>query len=465
MTQTGLYPVTRAGEGSVMDRLSSYMAEAAARPLPQEAAEEAAHHLLDTLAAMVSGSDLPPGKAALQYLRAHGARGKATVAGCAYTAAPLEAALANGVMAHADETDDSHAASRSHPGCAIVPAALAAGELFGVSGERLLRAVALGYDVGTRLTMAMGGVVFYGRSSQSTHSLAGVFGAAAAAACAAGLDAQRMRWVLDYTAQQASGITAWRRDRGHIEKAFVFGGMPARNGLASALLVHAGWTGVDDVFSGSDNFFHAYAPDANTELLAEGLGERYEIVRSDIKKWSVGSPIQGVLDALEALRAKRPFEADEVREVTVRLAPTAAKIVDKRDIPDICLQHMAAVMLLDKTVTFHSAHDDSRMHDPETLRQREKITLVHDEALSPFLPTRVAVVELLMEDGGRLTERVEAVRGTRRNPMTRAEVMDKARGLMAPVLGLGRAERLMEAVYALERVPDVRTLQPLLQPE
>jgi 2-methylcitrate dehydratase PrpD len=133
-------------------------------------------------------------------------------------------------MAHADETDDSHNASRSHPGCAVVPAALAAGEEFGIDGARFLRAVTLGYDIGTRVVLAMGGAEFSYESSFATHSIAGTFGAAAAAACAAGLDARQMRWALDYTAQQSSGIVAWRRDTDHIEKAFVFGGMPARSG-------------------------------------------------------------------------------------------------------------------------------------------------------------------------------------------------------------------------------------------
>jgi 2-methylcitrate dehydratase PrpD len=194
------------------------------------------------------------------------------------------------VMAHADETDDSHNASRSHPGCAVVPAALAAGEQFGIDGARFLRAVTLGYDIGTRVVLAMGGFEFSYESSLATHSIAGTFGTAAAAACAAGLDTREMRWALDYTAQQSSGIAAWRRDTDHIEKAFVFGGMPARNGATSALLVRLGWNGVDDIFTGADNFFQSYAPKAQRARLIEKLGERYEISLTDIKKWTVGSP-------------------------------------------------------------------------------------------------------------------------------------------------------------------------------
>ena len=243
----------------MMNTLSEYMAAAGNRLLPGEVAEHAKHHLLDTLASMISGSELPAGQAAERYIRAHGGKGTATIAGAALTAAPVDAALANGVMAHADETDDSHNASRSHPGCAVVPAALAVAEEFGVDGSRLLRAITLGYDVGTRLVTALfgGRATFSYESSLSTHSIAGTFGAAAAAACVADLQARQMRWVLDYSAQQSSGIRAWQRDTDHVEKAFVFGGMPARNGVTSALVVRSGWNGVDDIFSGADSFFKA----------------------------------------------------------------------------------------------------------------------------------------------------------------------------------------------------------------
>jgi 2-methylcitrate dehydratase PrpD len=269
---------------------------------------------------MISGADLPPGRAAIAFAAAVGGDTTGTVAGSFVLCGPLEAALANGVLAHSDETDDSHSRSQSHPGAAIVPAALAAAEKFGVTGVGFIRAVALGYDVGPRVTMALGGATFRNESHRSTHSIAGTFGASAAAGCIAGLNAQQMRWLLDYAAQQASGFAAWERDTDHIEKGFVFGGMPARNGVTAALLVRLGWNGVEDVFSGEDNYFQATWPTGSPAVLIDGLGERYEVARTDIKKWTVGSPIQAPLDALENLRRRRPFEADEVTRVVVRLA-------------------------------------------------------------------------------------------------------------------------------------------------
>jgi len=447
----------------VMMQLSTYMSAASARDLPNDVVEKTKHHILDTLAAIVSGADLPPGRVALQFARAHTGETTATVVGSAVLTGAIEAALINGMLAHSDETDDSHAPSHSHPGCAVVPAALAAGEQFGIPGQHFLRAVTLGYDVGPRVTRTLGGLPYQMETHRSAHSIAEDFGAAAAAGCAAGLNAAQMRWVLDYAAQQAAGIAAWERDTEHIEKSLVFAGMPARNGVTAALLIQLGGTGVEDIFSGTDNFLLAFAPKANPEGLVEKLGERYEITLTNIKKWTVGSPIQAPLDALEILMKKHPLAPAQVARVTVRVATSEANTVNNRDMPDICLQHMVAVMLLDRTASFAAAHDKPRMQDAAILRERAKVELVPDEALEKLYPKRITIVEVTLTDGTKLTERVEAVRGTAENPMTRDEVVQKARDLIAPRLGADKTARLIDAILNLERVKNVRELRPLLQ--
>jgi 2-methylcitrate dehydratase PrpD len=289
-------------------------------------------------------------------------------------------------------------------------------------------------------------------------------GAAAASGCAARLDALQMRWLLDYAAQQAgAGFGAWRRDTEHTEKAFVFGGLGARSGVSAALLVKAGWTGVNDILSGPGNFVQSYASKSDPAGMIEKLGERYEVTLTTLKKWTTGGPIQSPLDALENLQKRHPFSADQVKQVVVRAATSAAFTVNNREMPDICLQHLVAVMLLDKTVTFRAAHDIARMKDQAVLRERAKVQLVADEELEKLIPLRVAIVEITLNNGTVLSERVEAVRGTPENPMSRDEVVAKARDLMSPVLGAETCKRLIETVLQIENVQDVRQLRPLLQ--
>jgi len=446
-----------------MARLSAYMADARNRALPEAVIEKTKHHVLDTIASMVSGSELPPGRGAIQFARTYGGEKICTVVGSNVLCGPIEAAMANGVLAQADETDDSHAPSLSHPGCAVVPSALAAGERFPTDGPQFLRAVALGYDVGTRVSMTLGGQNFMNATHRDTHSLSEGFGAAAAAGSLAKLSAEQMRWLLDYAAQQSSGIAFWMRDSEHMEKAFVFGGMTARDGITAALLVQSGWTGVNDAFSGADNFLVASLPKADPAGLVDKLGERYEVVRTNIKKWTVGSPIQAPLDALDSIRKKHPFDADQVKQVTVRIATDEATVVNNREIPDICLQYMLAVMLIDKTASFRAAHDNARLHDPAVMRERAKIQLIPDEDLEKLLPKRVSIVEVTLADGTHLSERVDAVRGTAENPMGREEVVTKANDLMSSILGASKSKSLIDKVLALEGVKDIRELRPLLQ--
>jgi len=449
--------------GEITSTLSNYMSQAGTRQLPSAVIEKTKHVILDTLAAMISGAELPPGKFAIQFARAYKGDKIATVAASNVLCGPIEAALVNGMLAHSDETDDTHSFSQSHPGCSVVPAALAVGEQFGIDGPRFLRAVALGYDIGTRVTITLGRLPYMAETHRSTHSICGTFGSAAAAACAANLTGKQMRWLLSYTAQQTSGLASWQRDTDHIEKAFDFAGMPARNGVTAALLVQAGGTGVEDVFSGPDNFFQAFLPKNDASMIIEKLGERYEVTRTSFKKWTTGSPVQAVLDAMVNLQKKNPFSADDVKQVLVRVATNEAAIVNNREIPDISLQHLVAVMLIDKTVSFKTAHDVARMKDPAVLRQRAKVQLIPDEELERRMPRREAIVELTLTNGTRLSEHVESVRGTFDNPMPREEVVAKARDLFIPVLGAATTSKLIDTVLAIENVKNIRELRPMLQ--
>ena len=451
-----------------MHELATYISKAGKKPLPKPVAEKTKHHVLDTIAAMVSGSRLLPGQKAISYIKTQGGTPEACVIGSRIVTSAENAALANGMLGHADETDDSHAPSLTHPGCGIVPAALAMGEREQSNGVAFLRAVALGYDVGCRLTMALHAYDFR-EAGHSTHSFGPMFGAAAAAGSLANLKYDQVRHLLSFTAQQASGISCWMRDAEHIEKAFDFGGMPARNGVAAAAMVAHGFTAVEDVFSGERNFFVAYDESRRTgkapqpERLIQDLGTTFEIVNTNITRWSVGSPIQAPLDGLlEIVRTNR-IRADDVRKLIVRVSHQGANTVNNRDMPDICMQHMCAVMLLDGIVTFESAHDEKRMRDRKVLDLRSRIELYGDDALTRAMPSRQGIVELTLEGDRKLKHHVKAVRGTSDNPMTRAEVDEKCFHLLAPILGKNRARLLCDTVWTLEDVSSMRDLRPLLR--
>jgi 2-methylcitrate dehydratase PrpD len=446
-----------------MRALSAYIGGALLRPVPEEVAEKARHHILDTLASMVSGAGLYPGRLAIGYVGTLGGIREASVVGTRLRTSAVNAALANGMLAHADETDDSHAPSRNHPGCAVVPAALAVAESTHANGERFLRAVVLGYDVAARLNYALDADAF-AAASRSTHSFGGTFGAGAAAGALVGLDESRVRHLLSLCAQQASGVGCNVRDSEHVEKAFDFGGMPARNGVTAATMVAAGFTGVDDVFSGERNFLEAYSPNPNAALLADGLGERFEILGTNVKKWSVGSPAQSALDAMTYLMENERLEFGQVASIRVHLPTRSARTVDNAPMPDINVQHLLAMLLIDRHLTFHAIHDRSRMDDPEILALRAKIALVPSEELMHARPRRQAIVEVALGNGRTLSRRTVAVRGTADNPMNRDEVEAKALDLLGHAFGTRRAKAIVHTVRTLGEVPDMAALRHLWQP-
>ena len=444
--------------------LCDYIAASPDLILPTEVHVQAKQHILDTFAAMISGSALSPGQFMRQYVRSEGGAAEAQVAGSALLASASLAALANGTAAHADETDDSHAASGTHPGCAVIPAALAMAERAGRDGTAFLKAVVIGYDVGCRVGRALQPKAVSAKG-HSSRSLGNVFGAAAAAAAIGRLDASQAACALSYAAQQAGGIGSYIRAQNHIEKAFVLGGMPARNGVTAARLAQTGAYGTADPFVGERNFLQAYSTDPQPEELVRGLGKNFEIVQTSIKQFCVGSPIQAPLEALLAIMAEHSVIAEDVERMVVRLPVERAATVNNRDIADINLQHILALALVHGKVTFESAHDDSLLNLSSVHDLRSRIELVGDPALRDAEFPRQVDLTIITRAGQRFAKRLMTYRGTPENPATTDEVEAKARNLLTPVTGPEQCEALVRAISKLENVKDMREFRSLLATE
>lgn len=442
-------------------RLARYMVEARDRALPADTTREARHRILDTLGAIVSGSHLEPGEAAIRYIQSQGGREEASVLTTRIRTSAVNAALANGMFAHADETDDFEPVTKAHPGCAVVPAAFAIGEREGRSGAEVLRAVVLGYDLCCRFLMALGPdhVRATHRSAEGTSA---TFGAAAAAAALARLDERRMRFALSYAAQQVSGIWSWVRDTEHIEKAFDFGGMGARNGVSAALMVQSGFTGVADVLDGEHNLIEALSTEPRPEQMVADLGRRFYVNETAIKTFSVGYPIQAPLDALLTLRKEHDLTPANVARIVARLPEDGALIVSNRAMPDVNLQYVLAVGLIDGTISFEDSHSQARMKDPQVLAVKDRVELVADRGLLDPEAPRSGRVEVTLHDGRTVTHFTRHPPGTKENPLDTNGVNDKARGLIEPVLGRQRTSDIIRMVNQLETIGNIRDLIRLM---
>ena len=445
----------------ITGQLAQYMAEARSRSLPPEVALAAKHRILDSLGGVVSGARLKPGEMAIKYARLQGGTPESSILATDLKTSAVNAALVNGMFGHADETDDFEPVTKSHPGCSVVPAALAMAERADSSGEELLRAVVLGYDLCCRFLLALEPDLLRGghRSAEGTSS---TMGSAAAAASIARLDEAGMRYVLSYASQQVSGIWSWVRDAEHVEKAFDFSGMGARNGVTAATMVQAGLTGVWDVLEGEHNVLQALSSDPRPNEMVDRLGSRFFVTETAIKPYSVGYPIQAALDAFFTLHRQHGLTVDNVESVTVRLPRDGAGIVNDRSMPDVNCQHMIAVALLDGAVTFESTHAYERMADTATLAVKERVTLIADADLMDRAAPRSGRVTVQLKDGQTVEHFTPHAYGTKENPMSTDDVNTKARNLLTPVLGSERTEAIIRQVNGLEELGTIRDLIPYL---
>jgi 2-methylcitrate dehydratase PrpD len=445
----------------ITNTFADYVAGTLDRDLPATAAADAKKHILDTLAAMVSGSRLKPGGLAARYVDDLGGKPQATVVGTRIVTTAVNAAFANAMAAHSDETDDTNGRGTGHPGCGAIPAALATAELAGRSGNDFLRAVTLAYDVGLNMLAALG--VDENYAHYSPVCLNTTFIATAAASALMRLDQRQVRHAFSYASQQASGLGYWNRDREHIEKAFDYGGMGARNGVMAATMVAFGFTGVEDCFSGNPSVFASLGDKVAPEKLVAGLGTNFAVSNTTIKKWSVGAPLQSVLDSIAALIENPAVRADNIKSIRIEMPTDSLRIVDNNANPDLCAQHLVSLMIVDHGVTFASVHEVARMSDPKVLAVRKLVDLVGSQELQVAKPQAQAIVSVETVDGGSFSQHTVVVRGRLGNPMDMQEVEAKALDLMTPVLGAARANELVAAVRNLETFGPISGLRRLLQ--
>jgi 2-methylcitrate dehydratase PrpD len=395
-------------------------------------------------------------------VRSRAADGPAVVVG-EQAGAPLEyAALGNAMAAHADESDDTHELSKSHPGCSIVPVALATVTATHRSGLDLLRAVACGYDVGPRVNLALWPSFADVRNQRrGTPGISGTFGSACAAAALRRFEPRRICYLLSYVAQQVSGMNTWKRDLEHVEKAFVLAGWPAYSALFAVSVVDFGWSGVEDVFAGDPNFLDIVGTDPQADRLVEDLGRRFEVERTHIKQHSVGSPVQAPVQALLAIVEREQLKRHDVAEVMVTMPSVLAHTVQRsRTMPDLNLPYLLSVLIEDGAFTFAAAHDHERFDGWRSADDSISIRVIGDEMLEP---RRQALVEVTTVDGRSFEQRVSVVRGSPDNPMTADEVRAKAMDLIGPVFGGRRAEAVCELVLGLDGVDDAASLTALLR--
>jgi 2-methylcitrate dehydratase PrpD len=444
-------------DGGYGETIARFAASARDRLLPTPVVERAKLHIIDSLAAMVSGSALEAGLAGCRYAVATGGPPAASILGTSARVPLVEAALANGMSAHADESDDSHEDSQTHPGCGVLPAAVVVADESDASGAAFLRAVVLGYEMTVRFATALGSAMTFKRSSLSSHAYGPLFGAGYAAGSLMTFDQERFAVLLNYLAQEASGLTTWRLDQRHTLKSYAFAGMPASNGVKAAALVRSGFTGGGDALDPENrNMLDAICPNPRPDALTDALGVRHAVLETDIKRYPVGYPIASPLAALEKILALRKIHASEVKQIRTYYNEDWYKVIgDESRMPDVNMRYCLAVTLLDGRLTFDAAHDAGRMTSPDVVSIGNKIRMLPPK---PHLDRFAVRVELDVDGEVLTAEQDRYVLGRAENPMSRGQVHEKALELMSPIVGNDNAKEAIAMLDDLDRMESVRPL-------
>lgn len=443
--------------------LTEYIAGAASHWVPAAIRERAHLHILDTLASIIACNSLEAAELGRRYSATMSSEGSSPILGSMQTASPVDAVFASAMTAHAAEINDFIPSANVQPGPAIVPTALETARVAKRSGADFTGAVIAGYEIAGRLPNAIGTRNLY-YAGLANHGIAPTFGAAAAAAAMMGLSAQEVDHMLAYCAQQASGSWQWLLDVRHIEKAFVFGGMGARNGMQAAQMAKLGFTGVPNSFDNENGWFRWRAfqgEGKNHASLVEGLHERYELSLAAMKRYPVGGPTQPAVKALLDLR--KTIKPQDVESIAVAM-PGEAATFERANMPALNIPYLASIIMLDGRLDFVDAQSLQRQESDKAAQAfARKVTVIRDEQQEMGHGedrTESARVAVQLRDGSKQERYIAYVPGFPTHPLSKPAVEEKARELIEPVLGAGNAARLIELCDGLDRA---QTIEPIIE--
>jgi 2-methylcitrate dehydratase PrpD len=451
---------------SVIERLASYACEESFAKLPGATVRAARRAILDTLGVMVAGSREDTATRARMLIEHRGASEEATIVGTPLRATIEDAALANGVAAHALDYDDVQASLSGHPSVPVLPPVLALAERARRSGADLLTAFVVGVEIEAKIGRALN-PAHYEVGWHATSTL-GVFGAAAAAGKLLGLSPDRMAHALAIAGTMSSGIKAnfgtdckpW-----HV-------GHAARCGLEAAQLAAVGFTGNPRLLEHGDGFgsTHGAGMKPEWEFTVAGLGAPHELADPGIgvKRFPACASTHQALDATLELIATHAIDPANVAAVECAVSYMAPHqlIYDRADTGlqgKFSMPYCVSVALLDRAVGLAQFADERvRRPDVQAFMPRVRMVVHPEQTTRESLANKFSEVTVALKDGTTLRRRIEQAKGQPRNPLTDAELEVKFRDAAGRALPADRVEAVLAAVNQLERLPDVSALARLL---
>lgn len=439
--------------------LAEFLAGLRYEDLPASVVEYTEELFLDWLGSALASQNRHPIPLFQRYAQRMGpASGKSRVLVDGTSTSAYFAALVNAASSHLVEQDDLHNSSVLHPATVVFPAALAAAQELGKSGRELILASVAGYEAGIRIGE------FLGRSHYRifhTTATVGTLAAAVAVGKLLGLDSRQFVNCLGSAGTQASGLWEFLRDAAdskqlHTAKA-------AADGLLAAYLTADGLTGAQNILEGEQGMAAGMSSDADPSRLVDGLGTRWALCETSYKFHASCRHTHPAADALLGLMQREGLRHGDIAQVTARVHQGAIDVLGRVVVPQTVHQAKFSMGTVLGLIAVHGKaglveFEKFSLSDTEVSAFREKVSMQLDPEVDGAYPRRwLGRVDVLTTDGRQLHGAIDEPKGDPGNGLSRAELEDKFRRLLAFAGQRSEAEadRLVQACWRLHELPEL----------
>ena len=376
---------------------------------------------------------------------------------------PSAAALLNGTLAHSLDFDDTHAEASLHSSAPILSAALAAAQMNKSSGQELITACVVGYEVQIRLGLAGGSSALYKKGFHPSATC-GIFGAAAAAGYLMGLNKEQYISAFGIALSQSAGSMQFLTDGAWTKRSHV--GQAAQNGLSCAIMAGEGFKGPSQAFEGQWGYLHSYASGGDVNKATTGLGEEFETLNLGVKPYPSCRYSHAAIDGLIELKKELKFSSDDLDDIDIGLSETALNIIGY---PLTDKQHPKSVVDGQFSMPFCAAvtvksgglqWDDYKNHlnNKDTLSLCNKIKVSPDEDAEKCCPEYMSAKVKVVVKGEKYEKFVKIPKGEPENFMEDVEFISKFKGLTEPYLSKQRVDQLTDLMLKIDQANNVNSI-------
>jgi 2-methylcitrate dehydratase PrpD len=283
----------------------------------------ARYSLFDWLVVGRAGSTEPVSRIISDLVLEEGGEPQSSVFGLALKIPSRAAAMANGTISHALDYDDTHFGHVGHLSVGVMPAALAIGEAYNLSGKAVLEAFLIGAEAACRIGMTLGRGHYEAGFHQT--ATAGAFGATIAAGRLMGLSPIEMKMALGIASTRASGL---KSQFGTMGKPFN-AGIAASNGVEATKLARRGFISCDDGLSGLQGFIPTHSSNSEgSKAWANPPPGNFVFAENKYKLHACCHGTHAMIEALLRELHERPRSPDDILEVFVTVNPRWLKVCD-----------------------------------------------------------------------------------------------------------------------------------------